>query len=329
MREGAGTIETTAGHAGVPAAVGVRAPVHVKSIILLAGGVRRNEWTRATGRPATDLPLPGGESILCHWRDHAWALANRLGQDVGIRVVVSKPLPLPTSVLERNGVTIRSEHDSGQFRGTGGLLRDLTADLPDDAWVLVASASQVLLQPLAELLDLMTRTSGDIVLLREPDGTAGGLQLVRCGTLRTIRHNGFVDFKEQALPALAKVWKVQVAQSQHRASLPIRTLDQYISGLRTLTKGDHGQAALDPYIEEWDPTFSIIEPTATVHASARIHDSVVMDRASVGAGAVVVRSVVCSGASVEPGQAVIDTIVPSKSPLAEDASEHMQQGASK
>jgi NDP-sugar pyrophosphorylase family protein len=135
---------------------------------------------------------------------------------------------------------------------------------------------------------------------------------MRCGALRAIRAKGFVDLKEQALPELAKTCDVRVAMSQHPVALPVRTLEQYIRTLRALSEASAELTAPDPYAEEWTPTFSLVDESATVAKNSLVHDSVVMTGAKVGAGAVVVRSLVCEGAVVQPGQTVFDTIVASK-----------------
>jgi NDP-sugar pyrophosphorylase family protein len=65
----------------------------------------------------------------------------------------------------------------------------------------------------------------------------------------------------------------------------------------------------DPYREEWERSFAVIEPGADVADSATIHDSVVLAGASVGKDAVVVRSVVCPGAVVGAGTRCVGQVV--------------------
>ncbi len=287
----------------------------LRALVLLSGGVRQTQLAAGLGRPLVDLPLPGGRSLLSAWRDHVSGVKDRAGlADTAMRVIVSKPLALPRNVVAVAGVNISLEYDKIELRGTGGLIRDIADDYGDDDEVLVATANQVLLRPLHELYSMLANLNADIGLLAEPGGGAVGVHLMRCGALREIRAKGFVDLKEQALPELAKTCNVRVVMSQRPVALPVRTLEQYIRTLRAMSEGTAELSAPDPYSEEWTPTFSLVDESATVAKDALVHDSVVMATAKVGAGAVLVRSLVCEGATVQPGQTVFDTIVASKMP---------------
>jgi hypothetical protein len=293
-----------------PDLVGSRAK-KLRAIILLSGGVRQTQLARGLGRPILDLPLPGGKSLLSTWRDQAVALAEKSGvSSLAVRVIVSKPLALPRNVPAKSGVVLSLEYDKIELRGTGGLVRDLAEDYADDDEILVASANQVLLQPLHELHAKLAALNADICLLSEPGGGAVGLHLMRCGALREIRAKGYIDLKEQALPQLVSTCDVRVAASNRAVALPMRTLEQYIRTLRALSDPSDIISAPDPYVEEWTPTFSLVDENATVSKNALVHDSVVMTGAKVGSGAVLVRSLVCEGAVVESGKTVFDTIIP-------------------
>lgn len=285
----------------------------LRALVLLSGGVRQTQLAAGLGRPLVDLPLTGGRTLLSSWRDHMTNLRETSGvAETSMRVIVSKPLALPRQVPPAAGVNISLEYDKIELRGTGGLIRDIADDYADDDEILVATANQVLLRPLHELYAMLAQLRSDIGLLAEPGGNAVGVHLMRCGALRAIRAKGFVDLKEQALPELAKTCDVRVAMSQRPVALPVRTLEQYIRTLRALSEASAELTAPDPYAEEWTPTFSLVDESATVAKNSLVHDSVVMTGAKVGAGAVVVRSLVCEGAVVQPGQTVFDTIVASK-----------------
>lgn len=287
----------------------------LRALVLLSGGVRQTQLAAGLGRPLVDLPLPGGRSLLSAWRDHVSSLNQHANiTDTAMRVIVSKPLALPRNVPAASGVAISLEYDKIELRGTGGLIRDIADEYGDNDEILVATANQVLLRPLHELYSMLADLHADIGLLAEPGGGAVGVHLMRCGALRAVRAKGFVDFKEQALPELAKTCNVRVSMSQRPVALPVRTLEQYIRTLRAMSEGSAEVAAPDPYTEEWTPTFSLVDETATVSKTSLVHDSVVMAGAKVGAGAVIVRSLVCEGATIQPGQTVFDTIVASKVP---------------
>lgn len=292
----------------------------LRSVLLLAGGVRRGRMGQALGRPLVDLPVPKHGSMLGAWSEQVSGLAKVIGGPIQVRAMVSQQLQLPRTVKPCAGVELIAEYDKGEFRGTGGLLRDVTDEYEDDDFILAATANQVLLTNLSDLFEVLRSTQAkagaDVVLLSEPDGSASGFILIRCACLRGIRGNGYLDFKEQSLPQIAKEFVVKVAKSPRRAALPVRTLEQYIRTLRVLHTGDlelEVEPRIDPYEEEWTAAFAMVDETASVAKGAIVHDSVVMRNAKVGAGAVLVRSLVCEGAVVEAGRVVYDSVIASES----------------
>lgn len=291
----------------------------LRSVLLLAGGVRRGRMGQALGRPLVDLPVPKYGSMLGAWSEQVSGLAKVLGGPIQVRAMVSQQLQLPRTVKPCAGVELIAEYDKGEFRGTGGLLRDVTDEYEDDDFILAATANQVLLTNLSELFEVLRSTQAkagaDVVLLSEPDGSASGFILIRCACLRGIRGNGYLDFKEQSLPQIAKEFVVKVAKSPRRAALPVRTLEQYIRTLRVLHTGDlelEVEPRIDPYEEEWTAAFAMVDETASVAKGAIVHDSVVMRNAKVGAGAVLVRSLACEGAVVDAGRVVYDSVIASE-----------------
>jgi hypothetical protein len=286
-----------------------------KVVIALAGGVRQSAMSAALGRPVVDLPLPDGRSILQMWRDEVQLLAKAVGgATIPLRTLVSKPSALPQIVESGTLVPVTVEYDKLDFRGTGGLLRDLATDFHDDDLLLVLHGNQVPLMPLTEIWKLLSSEPASVTLLAEPDGTAAGVQVVRAGALASIRDKGFIDFKEQALPAIAKTQRVRVARSRTSVLQPIRTLDQYIATLRLLTERTSEQrpqpvGASSLSEEEWTRTFALVDSAASVASDAIVHDSVVLPGASVQSGGVVVRSIVGSGARVGAGERVFDAVL--------------------
>src|SRR5690606_20299334 len=97
--------------------------------------------------------------------------------------------------------------DPVEYRGIGGVLRDLAGDYHRDDYILVANAAQLLLSPLSELATLLAESDADgpadVSLISHRDGTPSGLMLIRCGSLWCIPQVGYVDMKEQALPMIA------------------------------------------------------------------------------------------------------------------------------
>ncbi|MBC7835842.1 MAG: hypothetical protein H7Y88_12200 [Phycisphaerales bacterium] len=284
-------------------------PKAFRGIVLLAGSVRESGLARGVSRSLLDLPIRESATLLQAWCSQAEELACAVGiEKLQLRIISNRSSAAPTSQSVSSRVDLSLEYDKGELRGTGGLLRDIAEDYAPDDVVLVANAYQLLLTPLHELVATLAGVMGDIALLADDESAPCGLQLVRCGVLRSIKSKGFIDFKEQVLPALAKVCQVRVAIRPWCGVLPVRTLDSYIQALRQA----HSKAPdrdRDPFAEDWFQTFSIVEESASVHPSAKVHDSVVLGGATVGANAVIVRSVVCEGGVVQPGEGVHDRVI--------------------
>jgi hypothetical protein len=294
----------------------------LRGLVLLAGSVRQGQLGAAIGRPGCDLPLEQGVSILESWRREAARLAEVTGTGtLPIRVMLDRAAPEPVGVV-RGGVAgvpvgvpdlvpVSVERDPFEYRGTGGVLRDVAVGYGDDELLLVANASQVLTEPFAELAEELARLGGDVGIVSHLDGTPSGIFLIRCGAVRGLPAAGFVDMKEQALPLIARAHSVRVLERRRPAALPTRTLSEYVSALRSHHTRLAGIVAddADPYAEDWESRFAIVEEGAVRHPEARVHDSVVLRGARVEAGAVVVQSLVCAGVDVRRGAMVTDSVM--------------------
>jgi hypothetical protein len=300
----------------LPSASAERTLGRLRALVLLGGSVRPTPLTQSIGRSMLDLPLDDHGTILNHWQYHAAELARLAGLGtLPLRVLVDKHSPAPTTPAPREGVQLTIERDLSEYRGTGGVLGDLAKDYSDDDLILVANAAQVLLDPLSVLAAALDRTDGEISLVSHQDGTPSGLMLVSCAALRLIPHSGFVDMKEQALPAIAKRYDVGVLHRRRLTGLPVRSLADYIMALRHYHRRRSGKPAVnDPLAEDWRPTFAIVEEGAVIDASARVHDSVVLRGGHVEAGAVLVRSIVCPGGTVRKDRAAVDQFVTALEP---------------
>jgi N-acetylglucosaminyldiphosphoundecaprenol N-acetyl-beta-D-mannosaminyltransferase len=294
------------------------APAHGRSLhklramILLGGSVRPTPLTNSIGRSVLDLPLDGDGSILNHWLAHARELARHAGlEQLPVRVLVNQNSPEPSSAAPRYEGTFRVERDLSEYRGTGGVLRDLAADYADDDLILVANAAQILMDPLAAIAMALDRKAGDFSLVSHNDGTPSGVMLVSCKTLRLIPTTGYVDMKEQALPAIAARYQVTVMHRRGRPTgLAVRSLADYVNALRHYHRRRQGKPALsDPLAEDWLPAFALVEEGATVDPRAHVHDSVVLKGGIVEGGAVVVRSIVCAGGAVRKDRSAVDQFV--------------------
>lgn len=296
-----------------PAPISDSIVCELEAVVLLAGRVTPTPLTARIGRSVLDLPLEPDLTLLEGWCQQASALAESLGRDsLLVRVVIDRngPMPARPRLGKDSRVELRLERDPHEFRGTAGVLKDLAAEYDRGSRILVASATQLQLEPLADLLPDLSAHSEGVSMVSHGDGTPSGMMLIRCAALDGVPDVGFVDMKEQALPTIGEDHPVQVVRRDTRTAIPIRTLSDYIQALRVYHLGRRGEAAPDdPYAERWQPVFSLVEEGANVGEDARLQDTVVLRDAVVDDGAVVVRSVVCPGGVVHSRERVIEKIV--------------------
>jgi N-acetylglucosaminyldiphosphoundecaprenol N-acetyl-beta-D-mannosaminyltransferase len=284
---------------------------HLRAVILLGGSVRSSQLSESCGRSILDLPLDADGSIFNHWLMQATDLARHAGlEKLPVRVLVNRNAPEPTSATPQHYGKFRVERDLSEYRGTGGVLRDLAADYADDDLVVICNAQQVLLDPLAALATALDKKAGDFTIVAHNDGTPSGVMLASCKTLRMIPETGFVDLKEQALALIAQQYEVTVLHCRRPTALPVRTMTDYIVALRHYHGRRAGKvASTDPLSEDWMASFALVEQGALVDPRAHVHDSVVLGGAVIEGGAVVVRSIVCPGGVVKRDKHAVDQLV--------------------
>ena len=292
--------------AAAPLGLGGR---RLAGVVLLGGSVRPTRFHTAIGRSLLELPYRMGRTLLDEWCDQTAGLAARRGGNIPLRVLSDKTENSggePGANGQSHPCCVKFDHDPSEWRGTGGVLRDIsTAYAPDDLLV-VANAAQFLLRPLADLVAELEALRADLAVLAHRDGTPSTLMLVRCGCLKALPELGFIDMKEQAIPLLAAAHDVRVVCAGRPMTLGLRTAQTYLAGLRALHAAGHGGKG-----EDWRSAFAIIEEGAVVDARARLHDSVVLRGGRVGEGAVLVRSVVCGGGTVPRNAVIVDKVVSS------------------
>lgn len=292
-------------------AVPLRPLSDLRAVVLLAGDVRTNTLRKTTGRASPSLPVGANRSVLDCWREQLITLAETLGiEQLPVRVLISRNSGL-TPRTERFGPVLMSiEYDPSSFRGTAGLLSDIARTYNDDDQLLVTSAGQILFEPLIRIALDLYNAGGDFTLGIDPNGVPSGLMLFRCGCMRSINPVGFCDLNEQALPEMAKDYKVRVARFASPVAMSVRTLPGYLGALRAYHRHASGRHDLNhPYEEHWRPTFGITEPGAKIGRGVVVHDSVVLAGAMVQSGAVLVRSVICPGTVVGRDVRVIDQVL--------------------
>jgi N-acetylglucosaminyldiphosphoundecaprenol N-acetyl-beta-D-mannosaminyltransferase len=282
----------------------------LRALVLLGGSVRPKPLNVATERNVLDLPLGAKGTILGHWMNGAAELSRRLELDgLPVRLLLDRDSVAPARTADGDGL-FQVEWDASDYRGSAGVLSRFADQYEDDDLILVADAGQVLTESLTSLATALKVRGGIVSLLAHGDDTPGGVMLVTCKALRLIPRVGFVDMKEQGLPAIARQYDVRVVTYPRATGLPVRGLSDYVQALRELhRRGPDDQSVGDPLEEDWKPTFALSEAGASVDPTARIHDSIVLAGGVVEAGAVVVRSLVCAGAVVAKVQRVVDQLV--------------------
>lgn len=283
----------------------------LRAVVLLAGSVRPNQLRKAVGRFLLELPVDAQRCVMDIWHQQLTDAAVQWGHPrLPVRVIVDRTTALPTNNPWDGRCDVRFEQDPFEYRGTGGLLRDLACQYGPDDSLLIVNAMQLPLEPIAGVVHAMSKVRGDVVLACRTDGSPTGIMRVRCGALRSIPEVGFVDLNEQALPAIAREYDVRVVRRERPFGMPIRTLSDYLDAIRAFhRRANAGGTPSNPFTEDWKPTFEVIEERAQVHESAVVHDSVVLSGGRVEAGAVLVRAVVCPGAVVPERVTAVDCLV--------------------
>jgi hypothetical protein len=264
----------------------------IQAVILLGGSLLRSPLSIATGRSLLDLPVVSGRSIVDCWHDDLKSLASAYSIDsLPARLIIDRRASEPKLSRCEGAVNLSVEHDPHEYRGTAGVLRDISIDYDDDDYIVVVSAAQILLEPIEKLVCELASKANDISLIAHDDGTPCGLMLIRCGCLREIPAIGYIDLKEQAFSEIVKHYQVYVVRRVQPSGLPIRTLEDYIEALRAyqrvLVGNDYLYAKEDCY-----SLFKIVEDGAMVNPGSRLHDSIVLRGGRVEGESVLFRTLV-------------------------------------
>jgi exopolysaccharide biosynthesis WecB/TagA/CpsF family protein len=285
---------------------------NLKAVVLLGGVMRPSLLSQSINRSMMDLPVDQSTTLLGHWMKHTEELQQFCGLSaLPVRLMIDRTCPDIASAGPFH-LRLRVERDFGEYRGTGGILRDIAADYADDDLLLVANAGQIVPGKLTDIVRSLAEKGGDVSLVSHADGTLSGLMLIRREVLSLIPKSGFVDMKEQALERIAQDYDVRVLKLTNPSGYPVRSREEYLRALKVLHRPE-GESLAETTSEDWRSSFNVIETGASVDPAARLFDSVVMSGARVEAGAVIVRSIVSGGGVVKKDQTVVDDFVtPSK-----------------
>jgi hypothetical protein len=292
---------------------------NIRAFILLAGVIRSTAFTEGIQRSVLNLPLDSTMDIFQHWYQHVQRMiANDNYPAMPLRVLVDNQSILPVAPPIIDGSPLVIERDPLEFRGTGGVLADATAEYDANDYVIVGHAASIFLEDVGCLVLRLSDLKAEIAILADPNGTPAGLMLIRCHTLRQIPLIGFVDLNEQAMPLIAAKHDVRVL-CQPVERYGIRNCSEYVNAVRQFHNMTHGkQSGSDPWIEPWLSTFGFCEEDSSVAKDSHLVDSIVLRGAEVKSGAVLVRSVACPGVMIESHATVVDKLAVPDRPSVKD-----------
>lgn len=261
--------------------------------ILLAGGLRPSELVSALDGPVLSLPIGPAGSVL-----DAWARAlGSINAQRDVRIVVKDNDHVDSigtcirACDEADGV--RTLIEPAAWRGVGGILRDMTNDLDEDAIVMVGEGSTLPPESLDMMIAALAGDVAGVVGVRAACRPAG-IYAFRRSALEAIPTIGYFDLKEQFLPSLAERGGRVVTTPIGGSHIRLRNREGYLravgESLTTPTWRVCGTASVSPTATL--DGFGIIEAGAIVEDGAVVHDSVLLEGATIGGGAIVSRSVV-------------------------------------
>ncbi|MHC5003660.1 MAG: GlgC family sugar phosphate nucleotidyltransferase [Planctomycetota bacterium] len=283
----------------------------VVTAVILAGTLRPSPLRLAIDLPAPCLPIGADRSLLDAWRQSLAAVDAEY-----VRIVVNNAADVEAvgHAAGRGRRSLRIVAEPAAWRGTAGLLQDVTNDLEDDDLVIVVEAASLPPASLEPLVSAIGPGDAGAVGLCGRDGPSGVYAFRREALASRVPAVGYHDVKEQLLPALHRaeqpVRTAPLGTSSHR----IRDRRSYLEALRIVLAGEEpermsvareasvsGSALLHG--------FCVLQPGAVVEDGAVVHESVIMNGATISGGAVVTRSIVGPMATIGPRERVVREIV--------------------
>jgi hypothetical protein len=289
------------------------------SAVLLAGTIRPSPLREALDIPMLCLPVGVEGSLLDAWH----RVLDEVGAAADVRVVVNSERDVePVAVAAESSPRIgRAAGAMGimaepaAWRGTAGVLRDVTDDLAGDDRVIVVEARCLPPASLRPLLEGLGRADLGVVGVCGVDSPAG-VSVFRRRALEMVAAVGYYDLKEQLLPSLhgsgLRVTTAAMGPRVHR----IRDRDRYLAAVATsLGAAGRGQPAQRRAADATVASsalldgFCIIEPGVDVRGGAVVHESVILAGATIERNAVVSRSVIGPGTTVAAGHRAVRSVL--------------------
>lgn len=289
------------------------------NVILLAGGLRASAFRRQLGVPLLRLPFGSHPTLLDAWL----SCIEGLGRPVEVSVVVSwkddvgvlAPLARRHSESSHGGLHVTVLEDPAPWRGTGGLLKDVTRGLSGDETIVVVETSCMPPASLEAAFDEMSDSIDGVVCSTAANEPAG-VYFFRRSALDVVPDEGFFDLKEQFLPAVyAAGSRLRACKVSTGVAERIADLEVYLHCVRASLDGEVTMRPVVSGRVELAPTArvlgaSIVEDDVVIGDGAIVHDSVLLSGAVLGAGAVVSRSIVGNGGRVPSDALIRDSVEP-------------------
>jgi hypothetical protein len=286
--------------------------------VLLAGTLRPSPLREALDVPVLCLPMGNEGTVLDAWLT---ALAEIDGLE-DVRIVVNSERDVEAveachrapAAPGRSGPCprrVRAIAEPASWRGAGGILHDVTGDLPDEAIVLVGEANALPPPSLAPLRAAWRDDTSGLVGVCGADEPAGVYAFAR-HTFGVVGPIGYHDLKEQLLPALAgrgvAIRTVQLGQrllrlNERREYLAAvrRSLAPNGKATQAVRCSPHASVSGSAILEGC----CIIEDGVLIEDGAVVHETVLLSGATIGGGAVVSQSIVAPLTAVQPRSQVI------------------------
>ncbi len=285
------------------------------TVVMLAGALHPSPLQQQLNLPPLCLPVGWHGTLL-----DAWLRTIRRSAGCEQVCVVVNTEDDARLVRQRadaghgsgqNCLQVRVMAEPASWRGPGGLVRDLSRDLPQQG-IVVAIEAHCLpppsLEPLLQALDDQTDGAVGAGANAEP----AGMYAFDRSVITKIPPLGYFDLKEQLLPALSRDGgRVRLVQITERV-IRVRDRSGYLQAVRmSLGAGDRIRRSENATVSTSARIVGscIIEPGAVIEDGVVIHDSVVLAGAVVQRRAVMSRSITAPFAKVPAASRVIESIV--------------------
>jgi len=282
----------------------------ISTALILSGGLKSPDLMNRFGWPLSCLPQTKNAHVIDTWSE----AFRGLGLDENSVYVMTDALG--KSLWARSDRSPNLIEDQAPYRGPAGVLLDAFEHIGLDRPCVIIEHSRMLESPglLAGLVESHKSGGQAITVATNPNGTFSGILIADPEPIKIIPRIGFMDIKEQWLPA-AHTNGLSVARVPLDGwSYQIRSRSAYLTAIRKIggfgTPLDQGVIARS--IGKMMNTRyggGLITDGAHVDASASIAHSVVCPGAVVGARAIVVRSIIGPGAGVMNDAVVVDSTV--------------------